>query len=134
MQKRFLVFSGFSGAIGVALGAMAAHFLKSKLEAGLITESNLQAFDTAAKYQLFHSLALFGVALYLEKTQERLLVLAGNLFMAGIVFFSGSLYILSTAGLMGLSDVKWLGPITPIGGLFMIAGWLCIAFAALKKK
>lgn len=134
MQKRFLVFSGFSGAIGVGLGAMGAHFLKSKLEAGLITENNLQAFDTAAKYQLLHSLALLLVALLLDRLQERLLVLAGNFFMFGIIFFSGSIYILSTAGLMGLSNVRWLGPITPIGGLFMIAGWVLIAVAAWKKK
>ncbi len=134
MQKRFLVFSGFSGAIGVALGAMAAHFLKSKLESGLITEANLQAFETAAKYQLYHSLALFAIAIFVDKFDSKLISKAGYCFMAGIVLFSGSLYILTTAKLMGLGDLRWLGPITPIGGLFFITGWLLIAFAGMKKK
>lgn len=134
MQKRFLVFSGFSGAIGVALGAMAAHFLKSKLESGLITEANLQAFETAAKYQLYHSLALFAIAIFVDKFDSKLISKAGYCFMGGIVLFSGSLYILTTAKLMGLGDLRWLGPITPIGGLFFITGWLLIAFAGMKKK
>ena len=134
MQKRFLVFSGFSGAIGVALGAMAAHFLKSKLETGLITEANLQAFETAAKYQIYHSLALLILALLVDKFDSKLISKVGYCFMAGIVLFSGSLYLLSTANLIGLSDMLWLGPITPIGGLFFIAGWLLLAFAGMKKK
>ena len=134
MQKRFLVFSGFSGAMGVALGAMAAHFLKSKLETGLITESNLQAFETAAKYQLYHSLALLAMAVFVDKFDSKLISKAGYCFMAGIVLFSGSLYLLTTAKLMGLGDMRWLGPITPIGGVFFIVGWLLIAFAGIKKN
>ncbi|MBL0329537.1 MAG: DUF423 domain-containing protein [Bacteroidetes bacterium] len=134
MQKRFLLFSGFSGAIGVALGAMAAHFLKSKLETGLITEANLQAFETAARYQLYHSLALFAIAIFVEKFNDKLIAKAGYCFMAGIVLFSGSLYLLTTAKLMGLGDMRWLGPITPIGGLFFITGWVLIAFAGMKKN
>ncbi len=132
MQKRFLVFSGFSGAIAVCLGAMAAHFLKSKLDTGLITETNLQTFETAARYQIYHSIALMVVALFADKIKNKLLPKAGYCFMAGIVLFSGSLYLLSTAGLMGMPNVNWLGPITPIGGLFFIAGWLLLAFSAMK--
>lgn len=134
MQKRFLVFSGFSGAIGVALGAMAAHFLKSKLETGLITEANLQAFETAAKYQIYHSLALLALAAFVDKLNEKIIPKVGFCFMAGIVLFSGSLYLLTTAKLMGLGDMRWLGPITPIGGLFFIVGWILLAFAGMKKS
>ncbi len=134
MQKRFLVFSGFSGAIGVALGAMAAHFLKSKVEMGLITEANLQAFETATRYQIYHSLALLILALLVDKIHSKLISKVGYCFMAGIVLFSGSLYLLTTANLIGLSDVRWLGPITPIGGLFFIVGWLLLAFAGMKKN
>ena len=134
MQKRFLVFSGFSGAIAVALGAMAAHFLKSKVELGLMTEASLQAFETAARYQIYHSLALLIVALMVDKFDPKFISKVGYCFMAGIVLFSGSLYLLSTASLIGLSDMLWLGPITPIGGLFFIAGWLLLAFAGMKKK
>jgi uncharacterized membrane protein YgdD (TMEM256/DUF423 family) len=134
MKKRFLVFSGFSGAIAVALGAMAAHFLRSKLDSGLITEMNLQTFETAARYQMYHSIVLLAVALFTEKFDHRLIHKAGYCFMTGIVLFSGSLYLLATANLMGLTSVNWLGPITPIGGLFFISGWLLLAFAGLKKK
>lgn len=134
MQKRFLVFSGFSGAIGVALGAMAAHFLKAKVEMGLITEADLQAFETAARYQIYHSLALLILALLVDKIHSKLISKVGYCFMAGIVLFSGSLYLLTTANLIGLSDVRWLGPITPIGGLFFIVGWLLLAFAGMKKN
>ncbi len=134
MQKRFLVFSGFSGAIAVCLGAMAAHYLKSKLDTGLITETNLQTFETAARYQVFHSIALMAVALFSDKIKNKLLPKAGFFFMIGIVLFSGSLYLLSTAGLIGMPNVRWLGPITPIGGLFFIAGWLLLAFSAIKSS
>lgn len=134
MKKQFLIFSGFSGAIAVALGAMGAHFLKSKLETGLITEANLQAFETAVKYQVYHSIALLIIALLSDKLNSKLLPKAGYCFMAGIVLFSGSLYLLSTSTLLGLTKMRWLGPITPIGGLFFIAGWLLLAFAGMKKS
>ena len=134
MGKRFLVFSGFSGAIAVALGAMAAHFLKAKVDTGLITEMNLQTFETAARYQMYHSIALLVVALLSDKINNKLLPKAGYCFMAGIVLFSGSLYLISTAGLLGFTDIHWLGPITPIGGLFFIAGWLFLSMAGIRKK
>jgi uncharacterized membrane protein YgdD (TMEM256/DUF423 family) len=133
MQKRFLIFGGFSGAVAVALGAMGAHFLKSKLATGLITENNLNAFDTATKYHLIHSIVVLFVSLAIEKLDSKLITKAGYCFMAGIILFSGSIYILSTSNLMGLSAVNWLGPITPIGGIFLITGWLMLAFSGLKK-
>jgi uncharacterized membrane protein YgdD (TMEM256/DUF423 family) len=67
MQNKLLQFSGFSGAIAVSLGALGAHGLKSKLETGLITESNLQAFDTAVRYQMYHSIALLAKAFLIKK-------------------------------------------------------------------
>jgi uncharacterized membrane protein YgdD (TMEM256/DUF423 family) len=134
MQKRLLIFSGFSGAIAVALGAMGAHFLKLKLGSGLFTETNLQTFETAIKYQIYHSITLLVVALLADKFNQKLIQKAGYCFMTGIILFSGSLYLLSTAGLMGFTNVRWLGPITPIGGLFFITGWLLIAFSGIKKK
>lgn len=134
MQKRFLVFSGFSGAIAVALGAMAAHFLRSKIATGLISETDLQTFETAAKYQMYHSIALLGLALLFDKYDVKLISKAGYCFMAGIVLFSGSLYLIATADLIGIESVRWLGPITPIGGLFFITGWLLLAYTGFKKK
>jgi len=132
MQKRFLIIGGFSGAIAVALGAMAAHFLKSKIETGLITETNIQTFETAARYQMYHSIALLAVALLSLQIKSKLLNWAGYCFIIGIIFFSGSLYLLSTSGLMGLTNVIWLGPITPLGGLFFITGWLLLALLGIR--
>lgn len=133
MIKRFLIFSGFSGAAAVALGALGAHILKSKLIMGVVTLSNLQTFETAVKYQVYHSLALLLVALFSEIYENKLFQKAGYCFMIGIVLFSGSLYIISTAGIIGLSNIKWLGPITPIGGLFLIAGWILLALGGYKR-
>jgi uncharacterized membrane protein YgdD (TMEM256/DUF423 family) len=134
MQKRFIVFSGFSGAIAVALGALGAHFLKSKLESGLVTETNLQTFETAVRYQVYHTFAILFIALFIDRFKDKLFQKAGYCFMIGIVLFSGSLYLFATAGLLGLTEVKWLGPITPIGGLFFITGWILLGFAGLKQK
>jgi uncharacterized membrane protein YgdD (TMEM256/DUF423 family) len=134
MQKRLLQFGGFSGAIAVSLGAMAAHGLKSKLETGLITESNLQTFDTAARYQMYHSIALLIMALLTDKFDAKSITRAGYCMMTGIVLFSGSLYILATSRLLGLEHVEWLGPVTPVGGLFFIFGWALLAVAGLKKN
>jgi uncharacterized membrane protein YgdD (TMEM256/DUF423 family) len=134
MQKRLLQFGGFSGAIAVSLGAMAAHGLKSKLETGLITEANLQTFDTAARYQMYHSIVLLVMALLIDKFDAKSITRAGYCLMTGIVLFSGSLYILATSRLLGLEHVEWLGPVTPIGGLFFILGWVLLIIASFKKK
>lgn len=134
MQKRILQFSGFSGAIAVSLGALAAHGLKSKYQAGLISESNLQAFETAARYQLYHSIALLVLVLFFDKLNTSLLIKTAYCFMFGIILFSGSLYILSTAPLIGLTNIQWLGPITPIGGIFFIAGWVTLAFNGIRSN
>jgi uncharacterized membrane protein YgdD (TMEM256/DUF423 family) len=133
MQKRLLQFSGFSGAIAVSLGALGAHGLKEKMKGGLLSLDSLQAFDTATRYQMYHSIALLLMALLLDKFDSRLITRAAYCMMIGIVLFSGSLYILSTAGLFGLEHVAWLGPITPIGGLFFIFGWIFLAVAGIKK-
>lgn len=132
MQKKFILIGSFSGALSIALGAMAAHALKSKLESGLITETNLQTFETAARYQMYHSIMLLVVASLLNKLNFSLASKAGYCFIIGIILFSGSLYVLSTAKLMGLNSINWLGPITPIGGLFFIIGWLLLGISASK--
>lgn len=132
MNKKILLFSGFSGAAVVALGAMGAHFLKSKLETGLITETNLQTYETAVKYHMYHTIVLLVVALCADKI--KLSRTASFCFVTGIVMFSGSLYMLALAGLLGLSSVSWLGPVTPFGGVFFIAGWVCLGISALQYK
>ena len=134
MTKRLIVFSGFSGAIAVAFGAMGAHFLKEKMALGIITFDNLQAFETGVKYQMFHTIALLVVALLAKHKNKEKLQKVGYCFMAGIVLFSGSLYLLSTASLFGFGSMKLLGPITPIGGLFFVAGWVLLGLSGFKQK
>lgn len=131
--KYQMLIVGLSGAIAVALGALGAHALKGQLETGLISLSELGAFDTASKYQLFHTLAMLVVLIWNEKLNSKILVRAYQFFLLGIIFFSGSLYFLTTRHLLGAEWLRFLGPVTPLGGLFFIAGWLCIAFSMFKK-
>ncbi len=107
--------AGIVGALGVALGAFGAHGLKNVVSDPAL----LVTWETAARYHLLHALALGLVAAHPGEPR-----IAGALFMAGIVLFSGSLYVLV------LTEQRWLGAITPLGGLALIAGWLVLAFAA----
>ena len=121
MARLWLLLSACAGFTGVALGAFAAHGLKSQL-----TSAHLAVFQTGAHYQLIHALALFGVGLLALLRPAPLVNCAGALFALGILLFSGSLYGLT------LSGVSALGVITPFGGLAFLAGWLCLGVAAWK--
>lgn len=113
--------AAISGFIGVAAGAFGAHGLKNHVDPAL-----LPIWHTAVLYQLIHTLALLmlvGLAAHINRHALRW---TSRLFTAGIVIFSGSLYVLV------LSNVKWLGAITPIGGLCFLAGWLCLVLSAGK--
>ncbi len=134
MKSKKLVIIGLLGAIAVSLGALGAHFLKNKLETGLITPDQLNGFDTAVKYQMYHVLAMFGLFLFSKQNPHKYINWAFNSFLIGIIMFSGSLYFLCTRNLLGIEGLKVLGPITPIGGLFFIAGWVFIALIGLKKE
>ena len=132
MKNIFLFIEGLFGATGVAFGALGAHALKAKMQEGLITADQLSGFETATKYQLFHALALLFVYFMNKDKQFRLLTVAAYLFTTGIILFSGSLYLLTTRNLTGITAVSFLGPITPLGGVALIAAWVCIAIQALK--
>src|SRR5690606_23612501 len=119
MIRSFLLLAAFFGLTGVALGAFAAHGLKSRLGADY-----LAVFQTGVQYQLIHALALFGVALFALQAPSRLLTAAGVFFALGVLLFSGSLYLLTLTG------VSKLGIITPIGGTAFLAGWICLLLAA----
>lgn len=122
MSRTFVIFGGLLGTLAVAAGAFGGHLLKERLSAELFA-----IFEVAARYHMYHALALFGAAWASTQWPGSWTTASGYLFVVGIVFFSGSLYLLSLTG------VRWLGAITPIGGLAFIAGWLCLVVAAWKS-
>lgn len=120
--------------LSVALGAFAAHGLEKHLESGLMTERQLHNFETAARYQMYHALAIVVCALLLRQPATRMLKAAPWLFAAGILLFSGSLYLLSVRDIIGLENWQWLGPVTPLGGLCFMAGWVLLALGSFNRK
>jgi uncharacterized membrane protein YgdD (TMEM256/DUF423 family) len=122
MAKLFITLASLSGMLAVAFGAFGAHALKGRLDAYASG-----VFETAVQYHFNHSLALLAVGVIaLNHPQAALLKSSGWLFFIGIVIFSGSLYLLSLTG------VRWLGAITPLGGLAFIGGWACLAATGWK--
>jgi len=134
MKNYFLTIAGIFGAMGVALGALGAHALKAKMILGLITPDQLNGFDTAAKYQLFHALALAIVYFGNKEKNFKWLNIAAWMFIVGIVLFSGSLYLLTTRNLTGMEFLTFLGPVTPLGGLALMGGWICLIVHSIKVK
>ena len=121
MNQLFFFLGSISGGLAVALGAFGAHALRARLTPDLLT-----TFESGVRYQMYHALALLAVALAMTRVPTTsLLNLAGWLFVAGTLLFSGSLYLLC------FTHKRWLGAITPFGGLAFIAGWVCLALAAL---
>ncbi len=111
--------------VGVALGAFGAHALEGKVK-----PEDLPIWETAVRYQMYHALALIAVGIMQQLptlSQSAHLALSAMLFSAGIALFSGSLYLLV------LTDRRWLGAITPLGGLLMLAGWLTLAWGAGRQ-
>ena len=125
MVRVFLTIAAILAGSAVAAGAFASHALRDRL-----SDRALEIFETAARYQMYHALALFLVAVLLSRSQPlpTSLVAAGYAFIAGILIFSGSLYALS------LSGVKVLGAITPLGGLAFLIGWGCVAIGSWNFK
>ena len=121
MERLFFILGSLSGLIAVAAGAFGAHTLRDQISADL-----LATFETGVRYQMYHALALLAVAWAATRWTNSWTSIAGWLFVVGTLIFSGSLYALS------LSGARWLGAITPLGGVAFIGGWLCLAMAALR--
>lgn len=119
----FVLFAAVFGLVGVAAGAFGAHALTARLEPRM-----LEVFETAVRYQMYHVLALLGVAWVCQLTRARSAMFAGWAFVIGIVLFSGSLYAMVFTG------VRTLGFITPIGGVAFIAGWAALLVAAVGAR
>jgi uncharacterized membrane protein YgdD (TMEM256/DUF423 family) len=119
--RTFWTLGGILALTGVAAGAFGAHILRDQLSADAIA-----VYETAARYQMYHSLALLAVAYAATQWSTRFVIAAGWLFVTGIVLFSGSLYLLSLLG------IRWMGAITPLGGAAFLAGWLCLILGAWR--
>jgi uncharacterized membrane protein YgdD (TMEM256/DUF423 family) len=129
-SSRFHVLWGlFFACLGVIIGAFAAHGLKP-----LLSLKEINNFETGVKYQFYHAIALIILGLLGAHfpRQERLFKLAGFCFFIGILLFSGSLYLLSTQSIFNIT-IPLLGPITPLGGLLLIFGWIFTALGVFKK-
>lgn len=123
MTRLFVALGAISAALAVAAGAFGAHALRARLSA-----PDLATFETAARYQMYHALALLAVAWAAQRWPGPLPLWAGWSFVAGTVIFCGSLYLLVLTG------PRWLGAIAPIGGVAFLAGWACLAFAAVREQ
>lgn len=129
MYKNNFFWASFFGATGVILGAFATHAL-----AGKISAEQIVSFQTGVRYQFYHSVVLLFLGLLSFHFQHKFLKIISILFIVGIFLFSGSIYLLNCRELLGISSWKWLGPLTPLGGLCFITGWVLLFFASLKMK
>ena len=121
MERIFFGLGSILAGIAVGLGAFGAHGLR-----GILSPEDLVTFETGVRYQMYHALALLGVAWAVTQWETVLLEWTGWLFVLGILVFSGSLYILVLTG------QRWLGAVTPLGGLALILGWILLASAAFR--
>jgi uncharacterized membrane protein YgdD (TMEM256/DUF423 family) len=124
MQKKYFVISAVLMALAVGLGAFGAHILSS-----MLSPKALETFKTGVHYHMIHAIGILVTTLVAAQWgTDKKLLWANRLFLSGIILFSGSLYGLSLTG------AKWFGPITPLGGVSFIAGWLTFALAIVKNK
>ena len=123
MAKQFIVIGAVLGFLGVALGAFGAHGLKDKLSPDLF-----DVFEVGVRYHMYHALALVAVGLVAAQWPGNLVGWSGWAFTAGVVIFSGTLYVLV------MTNTRWLGAVTPIGGLAFLVGWLLLAWHVIKVK
>lgn len=128
MNKRIILTASFFGALAVILGAFGAHGLKS-----VVSTDALSIWAKGVEYQFYHVLALLFLSTF-GRFRNKLIDWSYYCFTGGIILFSGSLYLLATRELLNISIVNYIGPITPLGGVFFIAGWILLFFAALRHK
>ncbi|MBB1138747.1 DUF423 domain-containing protein [Myroides sp. WP-1] len=125
MGRKIIITATLLGALGIILGAFGAHGLKK-----IVSETAVASYEVGVRYQMYHVFFLLFVGLssfFSDAVKKRIFILT----LVGVLLFSGSIYLLTFNGLPGF-DVKFLGPITPIGGVFMIAAWVYAAIQTLK--
>ncbi len=122
-QRSTIICAAILGGLAVAIGAFGAHALKN-----ILTENNrLDTFETAVRYHFYHVLVLLATGILMQQSDNKNLGFAALFFVLGIIIFSGSLYTLCLTG------VRWLGAVTPLGGVLFIAGWVMLALGVAKR-
>ena len=127
MDKKILLAAAFLGLSAIILGAFGAHALKK-----VLSVEQLQSFEVGVRYQMYHALFLLFIAAFTFLSEKERLAIFW-LTIIGVLFFSGSIYLLTTNGVTNLKT-KFLGPITPIGGMFLISAWSYLFYSVLSKK
>ncbi|MDY0076614.1 MAG: DUF423 domain-containing protein [Bacteroidales bacterium] len=127
MEKTYIWTGSLFAGLAVLFGALGAHWLREN-----ISQPDLLSFETGVRYQIFHALAILFLAALPARFKGKLCSAAYYLFTFGTLFFSGSIYLLSTSDLTGI-NFSWLGPVTPIGGLLMISGWLMLFILSVRS-
>jgi uncharacterized membrane protein YgdD (TMEM256/DUF423 family) len=130
MHKNILTTGALLGGLGVALGAFGAHGLQK-----LTTDATiLHGYQTGVQYQVYHALALLAVGILAAKAYSGLLKWSAIFFTTGTILFSGSLYLLTFLKIQNSTAIKWVGPVTPLGGVCFILGWLLLLLAVRKPS
>ncbi|RXK85284.1 DUF423 domain-containing protein [Filimonas effusa] len=122
MHKGYLRLAVLLGALAVILGAFGAHGLKK-----IAPENAVAIFETGVRYQFYHVFAIALTAILWKEFPNKWIERAGVVFLIGIILFSGSIYTLTWLISANITGARWIGPLTPTGGIFLIAGWLCLA-------
>ncbi len=129
MYKPFIVTALVLGALAVFLGAFGAHGLKS-----YVRVQQLLTYETGVRYQFYHVFALALTGIMYQFIPSKNVLIAGKLFIWGIIVFSGSLYLMTILSITHVRKFNWIGAITPLGGILLIAGWLLLALTIYRNK
>lgn len=127
-QKNILLAGIVMAGLAVILGAFGAHGLKK-----IVTPEQLDVFKTGVQYQFYHAIGMIIVGLIAQHLEHILIKRAAWMFFAGIIVFSGSLYIMTLFYALNTEGVRWIGAITPVGGVLFITGWVMLGVGLLKK-
>jgi uncharacterized membrane protein YgdD (TMEM256/DUF423 family) len=127
-QKNILLIGIVMATLAVILGAFGAHSLKK-----MVTQEQLEVFKTGVQYQFYHAVGMIIVALISQHVEHVFIKRAAWIFFFGIIAFSGSLYLMTFFNALNTEGVKWIGAITPFGGLLFITGWIMLGLGINKK-
>ncbi|WP_410221284.1 DUF423 domain-containing protein [Pedobacter sp.] len=128
MNKKIILTASFFGALAVILGAFGAHGLKN-----ILAPDQLSIWQKGVEYQFYHTFAILYLSTF-ARYKNKLISLSFLFFSLGIILFSGSLYLLAVKDVYQISFAKYVGPVTPIGGVFFVMGWIGLFLAALRDK